>query len=320
MGEVLKALQKYNPILKGIILLAVLLFIYFKILSQLEGPGFDLVEFFSSVGDRIYLVLAALVLMPLNWSFEAVKWKWIIQEVEQVSFRQSLAGVLSGLSLGFITPHAIGDYAGRVWQLRTSRRFRTIGGLLLGRIMQFAVTLLFGLVGLMLTPIPTRNWEPLILTYVGGIIMVFLVIIYPSLFLKLFEISFLKSLRVYFKLLDSYSLGRKLQIFWLSLLRYMVFAVQFVLLMLACSVEADLAVLFSGATFIFLAKSALPTFNFLSDLGVREAAAAFYFSVLEVPVVEVVMASLILWIINILLPALAGTAFLWSIKIFNSKE
>ena len=66
---------------------------------------------------------------------------------------------------------------------------------------------------------------------------------------------------------------------------------------------------------MFLAKSVLPTFNFFNDLGVREFSAAIYFDALNIASGPVIMAGLILWLINIALPALVGLFFVQQFKI-----
>ena len=316
MDEVLKVLKKYTYLIKFLILIWVVFFIYMKIKNQWQEFSPDQFDFISKPGNQTYWILLSILLMPINLGIESWKWKFIASKIEKVSFFQALSGVLSGLSLGFITPHALGDYAGRIWQLKTSGRLKAIGGLMVGRIMQFLATLLFGLIGILLSP--SFNGLSLILSYLVGIIIIIILLVRPAYFMKVFEMSFLKRFRVYFRIIQVFSNRDKWSIFLISVLRYLVFSTQFVLLMFATGVGDSLLLLFSGASFIFLAKSTVPTFNFLSDLGIREAAAIFYFSQIGETVIPVVIASIILWTINILIPAIIGTGFVWSLKIVRS--
>jgi hypothetical protein len=99
-------------------------------------------------------------------------------------------------------------------------------------------------------------------------------------------------------------------ILFLSFLRYAVFAIQ---LALAIHVIALVpwSDAFPGTTWILLIKSIAPAFNFLSDLGVREVSAIIYFEKFGYAVIPVIAASLLIWLINILIPTLYGLYAMW---------
>ena len=52
--------------------------------------------------------------MLVNWSLEAYKWGALVDRFQSLSFSKKLISVLMGLSIGFLTPNRIGDYAGRL--------------------------------------------------------------------------------------------------------------------------------------------------------------------------------------------------------------
>ncbi|MES2732218.1 MAG: UPF0104 family protein, partial [Bacteroidota bacterium] len=56
-------------------------------------------------------------------------------------------------------------------------------------------------------------------------------------------------------------------------------------------------------------------FHFLSDLGVREFSALYIFEFYHASLSAVLAATLSLWLLNILLPALSGSALVWRLKI-----
>ena len=57
-----------------------------------------------------------------------------------------------------------------------------------------------------------------------------------------------------------------------------------------------------------------PTFNFLSDLGVREASALLFFERFAVAIEPVILASLLVWIINLLIPTLLSLVFVSKLR------
>ena len=73
----------------------------------------------------------------------------------------------------------------------------------------------------------------------------------------------------------------------------------------------------AGITWVFLAKSVIPTFNFLSDLGIREFSAVLFFDSFSVPVEPIVLASLLIWVINILIPTLSSMPLMWKLRLLK---
>ena len=71
--------------------------IYREIKSQpdIETAWQKIGESFSS--PLLLNVVAVILLMIVNWSIEAVKWKISVSEIQKVSFTKSLRAVLSGV-------------------------------------------------------------------------------------------------------------------------------------------------------------------------------------------------------------------------------
>lgn len=109
-----------------------------------------------------------------------------------------------------------------------------------------------------------------------------------------------------------YSMREVIRVLIISMFRYLIFSVQFLLLLLFFEAGNDVALFITGIAFIFLAKSVVPTFF---DFGVREASALYFFGHFYFEDEKIIFASLSLWIINILLPALIGMAMIFKLKI-----
>ena len=116
------------------------------------------------------------------------------------------------------------------------------------------------------------------------------------------------------EVISDYSEKELLAINAWSLLRYLVFSLQFLFLLWWTGLQAPFFLLLAAVAVTFLLKSLVPAFNFMSDLGVREFSALIIFSVLELPDAEVIAASLLLWIMNICLPALVGVLIVVQLK------
>ncbi|GAB3717793.1 lysylphosphatidylglycerol synthase domain-containing protein [Spirosoma lituiforme] len=264
--------------------------------------------------------VSLLLLTPVNWGLEALKWQILLRRVESVRFWEACKGVLAGVSLGFAMPAQLGDTTGRVLSLRTNRA-GGIGASLVSGGMQFYVSIVFGAVAwayhLMLVPERSHT--------AGRWLLVLLVS------LSLGGIGFglarkqlvryasgrpaLQRFADYWAVAGLYSdreIGLALGV---AALRYLVFSLQFYLAMRVVGLILPPTVAASGIGLVFLAKTITPAFNLLSDLGVREAASLWVFSPFAVSVPVLLTVTLTLWVANVLIPVLVGLIWVWKLKL-----
>lgn len=303
--------------LKVLVLLGSLVFIYFKLKAQpnINEKLFIRLELLWLTQPWFLLVLP-IALMPLNWLLEAAKWVVLSSKIETISLARAWSAVLAGLGLAFVTPHALGDYAGRILHSSSYDRGRLLGALLLGRLLQLIATLFFGTWGLMYYFIGEINW----LTFIAGLISLILIAALSITLLQMLVLAFGMQtifgrwVNKYFGLFTEYSWKEIIQVQLLSLIRYIVFATQFYIIFILLDVGLSPALSFAGISWTLLLKSILPSFNFLSDLGIREAATLLFFEGYEYLSAQIVLASLLLWIINLLVPAIIGLFFVFRLK------
>jgi uncharacterized membrane protein YbhN (UPF0104 family) len=275
-------------------------------------------QFLLKKGTLHILLIIVILLLPVNWALEALKWQYLVKKNETISLLKAYEGILTGVTLGFITPHGIGDYAGRLLQLSGSNRFKNTGYLFLNRLAQLYITLVCGGIALIYFLAVKEQAHPFILYTSAFFIFATNVLLSLILFYNRFLLKSLKNWK-FFRPAYRYVSGlRKLEfhevvrILIYSGVRYGVFSLQFVLLLIYFEVTPDWLYLFMGVAFVFLVKSILPAFF---DFGVREAAALYFFSG-TAQTGQVLAASVGLWFINILIPALFGLCLLPRMKIF----
>src|SRR4030095_12529578 len=99
---------------------------------------------------RVLNFILVFVLMFVNWSLEALKWKISVQNVQPISFFRSLKAIFSGVSFSVTTPNRTGEDLGRVLYMDDGNRLRVISLTILGSISQLIVTILFGFLGLLI--------------------------------------------------------------------------------------------------------------------------------------------------------------------------
>ena len=261
-----------------------------------------------------------LLLTPVNWGFEALKWKILLQRVEQTSFWSAYRGVLAGVSLGFALPAQLGDTAGRVLSLRTNRT-EAVGASLVSGGMQFYVAIVFGTVAWThyLQAVPDRNtpagqWLLVVLVAlsVGGIGFG---LVRRRLINRLSQLPKLRRYAAFWQVAGLYS-DREIGLALVAAaLRYVVFSIQFYLAMQLLGIVLPVGSSASGVGVVFLVKTITPAFNLLSDLGVREAASLWVFAPFGIAAPVLLTATLTLWTANILLPVLVGLIWVWKLKL-----
>lgn len=288
-------MKRYALPLKLLLSLALLVMLF----SKLDGRA--VLDALATLDWRLATLAATLV--PVSFLLEAQKWKILIRRHDpNVSLFASLQSVLIGTAGAITTPLHIGKYATQMWfhaevPRKTLLALVFINGQILG-----VFTLLFGLASLSLFFRFTGKPE------------------LASLFLWLFAVALLALLALalipksrlpiphWLNFLLEYSSQEWRRTLTLGGARHLVSTVQFCLLINACLGDAPMPMewAFVAVSSVWLAKALAPFF--IGDLGLREATAAYFVGSLGYSAEAGVAASLLIFTMNLLLPALIGLA------------
>ena len=268
--------------------------------------------------------------MFLNWGIEARKWQLQLKPLEKITWVTAFKSVLAGCSITMITPYRVGEYAGRILYLKEENRTNAIPINILGSISQLFITLLMGTGGLIYLKYSgddLRLFKSLP-AYTGDIFLVSGIVasfIFCLLYFKvdavvkqLAKISFAQKFVIHLTLLNSFSRKQLLRILFLSFLRYMVFILQYILLLHVMQVEIIFFTCFRLLTVFYLIMAMAPTIGF-TELPLRAAAGVQIFQVYSNNIIGIQAASLGIWIINLVLPAIAGSLLILGIKILKER-
>ncbi|HYE95694.1 MAG TPA: lysylphosphatidylglycerol synthase transmembrane domain-containing protein [Rubricoccaceae bacterium] len=263
-------------------------------------------------GARPGWALGALALVPLNVALEAYRYHLLVVRLApEVRYGESLRAVVGAYPLGLLTPARVGDYAGRALALPQLRAWDAAALTFAERMVTLACCLAFGLVALAhflltRTAVATTAWLAVLWLGAFGTAAFLLVLLHPHLARAVLETVLpFERVRPLVAFLDRLTPSDAHRLFGLSALRYAVFSTQFVLLVRALDPATSWAAIYAGVALVFFAKSALPSFT-LGDLGVREGTAVYFLGAFGVAEAAALNASLGLFVVNLLLPALAG--------------
>lgn len=306
-------------LLKAAILILSFCFIFYKLNDPEILAKIDFGKALKSA-QPLFLFLS-FSLMFLNWGLESKKWKILIADLEEISFGKAFRSIFAGVTVSIFMPNRIGEFAGRIFFLEKASKIEATLKNFVGSVFQFGMTLFIGMLALFLAlempqlkgqlP-PYFHASVLFILFVSCVlIVVFFILLNRS------RSKFSPKLQSYFSAV--FDTGNKVlrTTAALSFLRYLVFLIQYYLVLKAFNVDQGLYTSFVIIALIFLITSAIPTFA-LTEVVTRGAVAASLFGFFTPDIALVVVASLVVWIINLAIPAMIGGAFIWKLKFFKA--
>jgi hypothetical protein len=230
-----------------------------------------------------------------------------------------LEAVFSGLTISFFTPNRIGEYAGRVFHLKEGKRMQATFITVIENSSQLLITILTGCIAsifYMNNFVEMDVWILYIVRFLLFVLSIICVLIYFNLdvFEKIFDRFRLSE--YWKKIIHVFSLysGKDLlKVLILSFIRYIIFSLQFFILIKIYGNSFQFFSCMMMVAMTFFVMSVVPTFT-IAELGIRGAVSAYFFGKLTIDVLPVVNATFSLWLINLALPALAGAFFIFHFR------
>ncbi|RYF89900.1 MAG: flippase-like domain-containing protein [Chitinophagaceae bacterium] len=271
-----------------------------------------------------------LLLMFVNYGLEAYKWKLLLAPLEELSFFRAIKSVLAGCSITMLTPNRIGEYGGRILYVQEQNRLRAISLTILGSLSQLLVTIVMGTLGLLVLRFYNHDADGL--KFIPPVLANTLLVScsFLSFFFLLFYLRIGWLIRLmeqqnwlakplkYVRLLDQFSGKQLLRILFLSLIRYMAFILQYMLLLSIMEVDVALWLSFWLLTVFYLIMVMAPTIGF-TELPLRATASVEIFKMFSQNILGIQAAALGIWLINLVLPAIVGSILILGIKITKEK-
>ncbi len=282
-------------------------------------------------GAQAWKFWFVILLVFVNWGYEAKKWQVLLKTIQPVSFFTAYKSVLSGVTLSINTPNRIGEYGGRILYVQEGKRIKAISLSIAGSISQLIITLIMGSCGLIYIIFYQANSNVLVmglplfwlktLLFLSCCVTVVVVLFYFRLswLIKLVEkIPAAAKYVEYISVLDNFNAKLLLRLLYLSFFRYVVFVIQYILLLQVL----DVSILWINACWIisilFLVLAIVPSFA-IADLGIRGKFSTELLSLYSTNTVGIIGTTFGIWFINLFIPALAGSLLILSIKFFKDK-
>lgn len=300
------------------------------------GQYFDLNY---SIGQLIVPLIIVLILMGVNWGIESIKWQYLIRKNETINLKTSLQGVFSGITISSLTPNRVGEYFGRVFILKKTHPVRGILMTIVGSLSQLLVTtimggmamvyVIFGYPELIYPAVPVLH-----ALYV--VLLILLMIALSGIYFNLRGVENLlhkltirwPSINRFIRVFSYYDRKELLNVFLFSFSRYLVFSLQLYILMRLFNIPLSI---FEGiiiVSLIFLGITLIPSVA-LAELGIRGSVAIYiigqFYMISDFDPdaayeFDIMASTSLLWVINIILPSIIGSIFIFKLSFFKSQS
>jgi hypothetical protein len=321
--------SKYKKIFSYLIKIAIVVFAFWFIYIKLTTNN-DLKSFGRLIKGmpehQMEIILSVVVLLMLvNWGLEALKWKRLVSSIEKISLWKAIESVFCGLTWAVFTPNRIGEYGGRVFFLSPKRRIIGVVAMAVGNIGQLVLTNVFGSIAICafiykFNLLDYRLFLALC-ALAGTFSLFFLVFFFNIRWLNgiLLSIRFTRKYKRFYKVLARYKKLELLKILLFCLARYLVFSTQYFVMFFWLIPGLHYADIMMMVCILFFVQSSLPSLD-LFDIGIRSVTALFFFKYITDQNTAVVACTASIWLINIIIPAILGSYFVFKLNFFGNTQ
>jgi hypothetical protein len=205
--------------------------------------------------------------------------------------------------------------------LKRENAFRLISVSILGSFSQLLTIFIYGTAALIYYNITEPGtWQMVML--VGSIVMAIILgwcyWRFESWLPLLNKIKWLQKYKIYGQLMMRFSSKEQLTILGISLVRFAVFTAQYLVLLRWMNVAVPLVDGFFLSALFFWTIAVVPSIA-LAELGIRGQAGLFLFGKYSSNAVGILSATIGIWCINLIVPAIVGSLLLLRMRIFRVK-
>lgn len=257
--------------------------------------------YFANLSPLLIVLLVYLSFQ--NRFLEIVKWQNLASTIKPLSIHKSAEEVFAAFTLGSFTPNGLGEYAGKALFYPPNYRLKIVALNLVCNGIQMFYSVFFGLLAFAFLGIVT-------LLQLVSILAATLVLFF---ILRKLSSRFQSKINDFFKAGFSVSASVHKRNFLYGFLRYATFTSQYVLFLYVANSTVNIISLFAAVTATYLLASSLPAFQ-LFDFAVKTGVALLFFSELGINPQLILLVTLLMWLLNVVVPLLIGTVYVLRFK------
>ena len=283
--------------------------------------------FFTELkGENVLWLVVCVLLMPLNWAAETVKWGFLVRRVQSVSFWQAYRAVFAGVTTSLFLPNRVGDFGGRILFLKSKNAMKVVVSTFVGSWAQQLILIAFGFLGFVYFLIILWHVEPIILNIIVTLGVGFVIILlFMFLNLEIF-VPIFRKIRLLYKVprlvksvnvLRQYSRRELLWTLLWAFIRYSIYSIQYYLILRFFGINVDILRGASCIATIYLLQTSIPLPPIVGLLARGEIALKIW-GIFSANELSILAATFSLWVINLIIPALIGLVLILKLNVLKS--
>ncbi len=275
---------------KGIVF-SILVYLLYSRLEKLDWSEIQFDDF------QLIPFIVCFLFVPLNWYFEWIKWELLLQSINEEKNPNRLTAFVSGIVSSFLTPAFSGNFLGRIIYFEGNKRWKLTVYSMVSNFSQFTVCMFFGAIAGILLTLQHKSYlgELGIAFIIGATITSLLIYFFGEILASPIKIQRVQSMILLVKKGPS-----RLQVMGYSLLRYLVFVLQFSLALAAFGIAFNWE-LTLWLALVYMAVTLTPSL-FFGKIIMRESIAVSILGLAGIAAFPVLFASLTTWFFNLLIP------------------
>ncbi len=275
-----------------------------------------LIAHFRHAGWKQFGALAvAAGLIPVNFLCEAIKWKFLLRKLEPMSIREAQRQVYYGFVGAMLTPERLGDYPTRVTRIADKNKWLPAIALgFVGSMGLSTVNMSGGLLSLLFSGLEVggENKDKVLVVSIALLVFFVGVVLLLPAWARRKETSVKGNIegekwwqKMLFIMKD-FAAWEFPAVIGISLLRYVVYCAQLLLVLIFCGVNLTMAQYLTIIPIHYLFVTVVPTVP-VADAAVRGSVGVLIFGAMTSNTAGVAIAAIVLWVLNTIIPCIIGT-------------
>ena len=282
--------------------------------------------------NNLWPMILVVFMVFVNWGIESRKWQLLVKMIQPISYYMAVKGVLSGVALSINTPNRVGEYGGRILFINEGNRLKAISLSMAGSLSQLIITLLMGGIGVfyLLFTISAGTesiiglsifWVKILLyvSFLFGALFSILFLRLSSVFKMIDRIPVLAKYKFFVETLERFDANLLLRLISLSFFRYLVFVIQYIVLMTVFGVHTTIFQAFWAISVLYLVLAIVPSIA-IAELGIRGKFSVALLSLYTSNYIGIMGSTFGIWFLNLFIPAITGSIFILSNKFFKDNS
>lgn len=294
--------KKNNKNLFNILKLILLVGVGIVLYRQISAFDAEAWEQFT-LDSPLWFILSILLVVP-NIGLAYAKWKLTLKAIHAesdvpVRIQSFFAGVITGM----LTPNMIGNFLGRLYYFNRKHRSMIVLFTLFSNYAQFIASLTFGTLAFLLMNDSGvfADWNQIgYLLVIGSVVVLGVYFFIEKITVRFSKKDYFEKFKFHFENAERY----KIKLLMLSFARFFVFSIQFNLLLVAFGEDFNTTTILS-IWIVYLVTMVAPSL-ILGKIGIKESISLFILVGVGMNEYAILSASLIIWFVNSLSPALLG--------------